>query len=137
MKNQDDWNNVPDDLDDTDDSDDSDDAAAMPETSFPDPWVGDSTIEYWVWDGKRLIPTTPDQQARIQEMERLASTRRRMAQWEHEQRHISVRIRIVRGICQTIAGAWQMMARHVTRPAASPFEAHHAAMSAQHQQDER
>ena len=134
MNSWNDWNGIPDDLG---ESDESDDAAAIPETSFPDPWDGDHNIEYWVWDGKRLIPTTPDQQARIQEMERLASTRRRMAQWEHEQRHISARILIFARMRQAVAGAWQMMARHVTRPAASPFEAHHAAMSAQHQQDER
>ncbi|HEY1388749.1 MAG TPA: hypothetical protein VGF38_09410 [Ktedonobacterales bacterium] len=135
MKSWDNRNDLPDDLG---DADDTGDAAAIAETSFPDPWDGDHSIEYWVWDGERLVPATPNQQAGIQEMERTASARRRLTRWhrEHEQRRLTVRIRIYRGICQTIAGAWQL-ARHVTRPTASPLEADHAAISAQQQQDER
>ncbi len=135
MKSWGDWNHLPDDLEDTDDTDD---AAAIAETSFPDPWDGDHSIEYWVWDGARLIPATPDQQAGIQEMERTASARRRLTRWhrEREQQRITVRIRIVRGIRQAIAGAWQL-ARHVARPSASPLEAHSTAATAQHQRDER
>lgn len=140
MKSWGDWNHLPDDLEDTDDADDADDAGAIAETSFPDPWDGDHAIEYWVWDGERLVPATPDQQAGIQEMERTASARRRLTRWQHEreqeQQCLTVRIRIVRGIRQTITGAWHA-ARHVTRPAASPLEAHSAAASAQHQRDER
>ncbi len=135
MKSWGDWNQLPDDLD---DADETDDAAARQETSFPDPWDGDHDIEYWVWSGEQLVPATPSQQAEIQETERIASARRRLRRWhnEHGQQRMTVRVRIVRGIQQTMAGVWQM-ARHGTRPAASPSDAHRSAMSAQHRQDER
>jgi hypothetical protein len=134
MKSWSDWNGIPDDLD---DADEPDDVAATRETSFPDPWDGDHAIEYWVWSGDQLVPATPSQQAEIQETERIASAHRRLKRWHNEnrQQHMTVRIRIVRGIRQTMAGAWQM-ARHGTRPSASPSDAHRAAMSAQHQRDE-
>lgn len=133
MKSWGDWNDIPGDRGETDNAD------AIAETSFPDPWDGDHDIEYWVWDGERLVPATPDQQSGIQEMERTASARRRLTRWQHEreqEQRLTVRIRIVRGIRQTITGAWHA-ARHVTRPAASPLEAHSAAASAQRQKDER
>src|SRR5690242_2044559 len=135
MKSWADWNQIPDDLD---DANETDDAAARQETSFPDPWDGDHDIEYWVWSSDQLVPATPSQQAEIQETERIASARRRLRRWhnEHGQQHLTVPVRIVRGIRQTIAGAWQV-ARHVTRQAATPQGAHHAATSAQRQQDER
>ena len=132
MKSRNDWNDLPDKLDEPND-------AAPLETSFPDPWDGDHDIEYWVWSGDQLVPATPSQQAEIQETERIASARRRLRRWHNEngqQQHMTVRVRIVRGIQQTMAGAWQM-ARHSTRPAASPSDAHRAASSAQHQRDER
>lgn len=137
MKSWNDWNHLRDDLGETGETDETVDAAAQ-ETSFPDPWDGDHAIEYWVWSGEQLVPATPGQQAEIQETERIASARRRLARWhnEHGQQHMTVRTRIVRGIRQTMAGAWQM-ARHGTRPAASPSDAHRSAMSAQHWQDER
>lgn len=143
MKSWGDWNHLRDDMDDADESDEMDemdetDNAARQGTSFPDPWDGDHDIEYWVWSGEQLVPATPSQQAEIQETERIASARRRLRRWHNAQgqQRMTVRIRIVRGIRQTVADAWQM-ARHGTRPAASLSDAHRSAMSAQHRQDER
>jgi hypothetical protein len=53
---------------------------------FPDPWEGDHNIEYWVWDGVRLVPTTPEQRARIQEDERTAAARWRLKQMQEQER---------------------------------------------------
>jgi len=133
MKSWNDWNHLPDNTDDTDDADNAD---AIAETSFPDPWDGDHAIEYWVWSGEQLVPATPRQQAEIQETERIASARRRLRRWHNEngQQRLTVRIRIVRGIRQTITGAWRM-ARHGTRPT-SPSDAYRAATSAKRQRDE-
>jgi hypothetical protein len=127
MKSWSDWNGIPDDLD---DADEPDDVAATRETSFPDPWDGDHAIEYWVWSGDQLVPATPSQQAEIQETERIASAHRRLKRWHNEngQQHMTVRIRIVRGIRQTIAGAWQMW-RHDARPSIVSSEAQDAATS--------
>lgn len=53
---------------------------------FPDPWDGDHNIEYWVWDGVRLVPTTPEQRASIQEDERTAAARRLLAHLQERER---------------------------------------------------
>lgn len=53
---------------------------------LPDPWDGDHNIEYWVWDGARLIPATPEQHARIQEDERTQAARRRLKQLQERER---------------------------------------------------
>jgi hypothetical protein len=48
--------------------------------AFPDPWEDDHTIEYWVWRGDCLVPTTPDEIARIQEDERTRGALRLLRQ---------------------------------------------------------
>src|SRR5690349_7787323 len=113
MKSWNYWKDLPDDLHDADESDEMDDAARQ-QGSFPDPWDGDHDIEYWVWSGDQLVPATPSQQAEIQETERIASARRRLARWHNEagqQQHTTVRARIVRGIRQPIASLRHML-RH-------------------------
>ncbi len=52
---------------------------------FPDPWDGDHNIEYWVWDGSRLVPATPEERARIQEDERTQAARRRLAHLQEQE----------------------------------------------------
>jgi|GEM_PF-3756315 hypothetical protein len=129
MKSWGDWNDSPDKLDEPND-------AAPQETSFPDPWDGDHAIEYWVWSGDQLVPATPSQQAEIQEVERIASARRRLARWHNEygqQQRMPVRVRIVRGMRQPIAG-FRHMLRHETRPSVASGEAHDASTSA-HRRD--
>ena len=126
MKSRNDWNDLPDKLD------EPDDAAATQATSFPDPWNGDHDIEYWVWSGDQLVPATHSQQAEIQETERIASARRRLARWHNEngqQQHTTVRARIVRGMRQPIA-SFRHMLHHDARPSVASDEAHDAATSA-------
>jgi hypothetical protein len=55
-------------------------------SDFPDPWNGDHNIEYWVWDGVRLVPATPEERARIQEDERTQAARRRLEQLQERER---------------------------------------------------
>jgi hypothetical protein len=54
---------------------------------FPDPWEGDHDIEYWVWDGVRLVPAKPEERARIQEDERTQAARRRLARLQEHEYH--------------------------------------------------
>ena len=133
MKSRSDWNDLPDELD---EADGPNNVAARQETSFPDPWDGDHAIEYWVWSGDQLVPATPSQQAEIQETERIASARRRLARWHNEhgqQQRMPVRVHIVRGMRQPIA-SFQHMLRHDARPSVARFDAHDAATSA-HRRD--
>jgi hypothetical protein len=116
--------------------DEPNDAAVGEETSFPDPWDGDHAIEYWVWSGDQLVPATPSQQAEIQETERIASARRRLARWHNDNEHgqqqrMPVRVRIVRGMRQPIASF-----RHMLHHDAQPSVAHDAATSAHHRDGE-
>jgi hypothetical protein len=43
--------------------------------ALPDPFVDDLGIEYWIWNGARLVPAWPDEVARIRAGE-LASVQR-------------------------------------------------------------
>jgi hypothetical protein len=52
---------------------------------FPDPWDGDHNIEYWIWNGVRLVPTTPEERAHIQEDERTQAARRRLAYLQEQE----------------------------------------------------
>jgi len=70
------------DPEDWDDDDDDDDDVL---SDFPDPWDGDHNIEYWVWDGVRLVPATPEERARIQEDERTQAARRRLEQLQERE----------------------------------------------------
>lgn len=79
------------------------------EADLPDPWDGDHTIEYWVWNGERLMPATAEECAAIQERERLQSARRRLARWQQEgfathPPHSSAGI--FAGIRQALLGVW-------------------------------
>jgi len=50
---------------------------------LPDPWEGEHEIEYWVWDGTRLVPASAEQLERIREDERTFTAMRRL--WQHQQ----------------------------------------------------
>lgn len=53
---------------------------------LPDPWTGDLNIEYWRWDGVRLIPMSPADRARIQEDERTEAARWRLKDLQERER---------------------------------------------------
>lgn len=84
---------------------------AMANALLPDPWDDPHDIEYWVWNGERLVPTTPDEQAAIQEMERTVATVRRLKQWRSEQTR-SIQPRPVRGFTGACLVIWRDV-RHV------------------------
>ena len=94
-----------------------DDANVTHETSWPDPWNDPHDIEYWVWNGERLMPASPAEQATIQEMERAQSARRHQARRERTQYSGSIRLRIALGRSWGIE-RWRHLWRHA-RPAAS------------------
>ncbi len=56
------------------------------EKVFPDPWGDEHDIEYWIWNGTRLVPATPAQVERIQEDERQRQASYRLAQWHNAER---------------------------------------------------
>lgn len=59
----------------------------LPWDDLPDPWDGDHNIEYWIWDGSRLVPASYEERLRIQEDERVQAARRHLkALQEHERR---------------------------------------------------
>jgi hypothetical protein len=122
-----DWDGVP---------DDAGDADAIPGASFPDPWDDPHDIEYWVWDGKRLVPASPTEQSAIQEAERGQSARRRLTQWEREQREAAQPARGLAGVREAIARVWHLWRRD-TRPATSSLETHQTALSPHQPSGER
>lgn len=71
---------------------------------LPDPWDGDHNIEYWVWDGVRLVPTTPEERARIREDERTQAARRRLMQLQERERHQARKAFVMRRLSS--AQAW-------------------------------
>lgn len=125
-----DWDEVP---------DDAGDADAVPDAQFPDPWDDPHDIEYWIWDGKRLVPASPTEQAAIQEAERDQSARRRLAQWERDQRAAFRPARGLAGVRDAIARVWRLWHgwRRGTRPATSSLEAHQTAISPHQSSRER
>jgi hypothetical protein len=128
-----DWNDWNHQQDDVGDIGDGDATGAMPDPSWPDPWDDPHDIEYWVWNGERLVPASSSERVVLQEIERTQSARRRLAQWEHEQRVAARSVPIIVGICRIIV-AVRSIWRHGARPTTPPLEAHHTAISA-HQQD--
>jgi hypothetical protein len=38
---------------------------------FPDPFIGDHDIQYWIWTGDRLVPASPEAAERIRQQELL------------------------------------------------------------------
>lgn len=133
-----DWNHQQDDVGGVGDADAD---GATPDALWPDPWDDPHDIEYWVWNGERLVPVSSSEWAALQEMERSQSARRRLAQWEREQ-HIATWTQFVPGIVglvgiRRLIVAVRSIWRHGARPTASPLEAHHATLSAQQQDGER
>ena len=104
--------------------------------SFPDPWDDPHDIEYWVWDGERLVPASPTEQAAIQEAERGQSARRRLTQWEREQRAASRSARGLAGVREAMARVWRLW-RRGTRPATSSLVTHQTAISPHQPSGER
>src|SRR5215469_1862670 len=54
--------------------------------ALPDPFVDDLGIEYWIWNGVRLVPAWPDEVARIRAGELASVQRSRRALAEHAAR---------------------------------------------------
>jgi len=86
---------------------------------FPDPWDGDHNIEYWIWDGVRLVPTTPEERARIQENARTEAARWRLSQLQQRERREarSLMRRLATatswcGKCVAVAVCWLRSTRH-------------------------
>ncbi|HKV85698.1 MAG TPA: hypothetical protein VJN88_14185 [Ktedonobacterales bacterium] len=52
---------------------------------FPDPFA-DHDIEYWVWDGERLIPASTFEIQGFEEQERARAARRRLSAFDRPQR---------------------------------------------------
>lgn len=50
-------------------------AEKLTRDALPNPWTGEYNIEYWLWDGVRLTPTTLEGLARLHEYERTAAAR--------------------------------------------------------------
>jgi len=50
---------------------------------LPDPWEGEHDIEYWIWDGTRLVPASAAQLELIREDERTFAALRRL--WQHQE----------------------------------------------------
>lgn len=45
-----------------------------------DPFTDEHNIEYWLWDGERLIPASPDESERLREREALL----RLGYWQSQ-----------------------------------------------------
>lgn len=97
-----------------------DDIPALADALAPDPWDDPHNIEYWVWDGERLVPASPAERAAIQEMERAQSARRRLSQWEHAQRKDAQRRHVFVSLTQIIT-SW----RHLWHDSVHPASLHH------------
>lgn len=94
-----------------------DDIQALADALAPDPWGDPHDIEYWVWNGERLVPASPAERDTIQEMERAQSVRRRLAQWEQTQRHDAQPLRIFVGLARIITH-WRLLWSDGSRPTA-------------------
>lgn len=60
----------------------------------PDPWEGKHEIEYWIWDGVRLVPASAGEVHSIREQERTRDAMWRLEQWEAGERHATNRLRV-------------------------------------------
>lgn len=103
-----------------------DDIQALADALAPDPWDDPHDIEYWIWNGERLVPASPTERAAIQEMERAQSARRRLAQGEHAQRKDAQRHPVFVSITQIIT-SW----RHLWHDSVHPASLHHKRRSEQ------
>lgn len=81
---------------------------------FPDPF-GEHTIEWWVWDGERLIPATEDARREIEEYERSRSAMRRLDEQRREQN--SLRGRASHRLTQLVHATRVLRVRRGGRPA--------------------
>jgi hypothetical protein len=74
------------------------DAAGTHEALYrplPDPFVDDLGIEYWIWNGSRLVPAWPDEVERIragEDMHREHARQQMQGTEEHRQRRVSRRL---------------------------------------------
>jgi hypothetical protein len=62
---------------------------------LPDPFVDDQGIEYWIWNGSRLVPAWPEEVERIRAGEDMHAERARQQmkkREEHRQRRLSSRL---------------------------------------------
>jgi hypothetical protein len=61
--------------------------STLPDDGFDEAFDGDHSIEYWFWNGTRLIPASPDEAERLREREAWE----RMEAWrEAEQQRLRV-----------------------------------------------
>ena len=66
---------------------------------------GEHDIEYWIYDGKRLVPASPDEAERLRELEAWP----RLTRWQEKQRP-RARLLALRG-WWTRVGAWRALER--------------------------
>lgn len=106
------------------DWDDLPDADARDE--LPDPWHGDHSIEYWVWDGSRLVPATPQEIARIKEDERIRAMFRRLYREERglKRRLSALAVTCAASVRQTAQQLWRYR-QHQRRDQAARGEGAH------------
>jgi hypothetical protein len=70
-------------------------AGNVTQRPLPDPFVDNLGIEYWIWNGSRLVPAWPDEVERIHAEEQGLLERANAARETRAQRHMSARIRTV------------------------------------------
>jgi hypothetical protein len=99
------------------------DAGSMDEVfrrPLPDPFVDDLGIEYWIWNGVRLVPAWPDEVERIRAGEDMHAeqARRQMEDpEEHRQRRVYSRLAAFGG------RVWRRCAQWLGKsPALLPWE---------------
>lgn len=81
---------------------------------FPDPF-GEHNIEWWVWDGERLVPATDGDMREIEEYERSRAALRQLSEWNRDER---TRLRRLRGMLTDIT--WALRGRGSERGSESP-----------------
>ena len=61
---------------------------------LPDPWEGVHDIEYWVWNGTRLVPASEEGVQSIREQERTRDALWRLEQWNADERRAARNLRM-------------------------------------------
>jgi hypothetical protein len=66
-----------------------------------DSWYDDDNVEYWVWDGDRLVPASAEERACLREEERTESALRRLKLMQEEERRKARRRKLLRPLLAT------------------------------------
>jgi hypothetical protein len=105
-------------------------AGSVTQRPLPDPFVDDLGIEYWIWNGSRLVPAWPDEVERIHAQEQGRAERADAARAARQQRRASARMRAV------VARIWKPCAHWLgIPPALLPPEPSHRRKRAHHTGD--